>query len=70
MSATLGEKLVTGDEEAPAVVAKPDDAPPTTSRRGRGVDGVRAHAIDATHPSQAWFDYLIPPCIRPCITMF
>ena len=30
MSATLGEKLVTGDEEAPpAVVAKPDDAPPT-----------------------------------------
>jgi len=31
MSATLGEKLVTGDEEAPpAVVAKPDDnATPT-----------------------------------------
>ena len=30
MSANLGEKLVTGDEEAPPAVAKPDDnAPPT-----------------------------------------
>ena len=30
MPATLGEKLVTGDEEAPPAVAKPDDnATPT-----------------------------------------